>query len=233
MEGRFISSSGHDMDKKEKFRTFSFSPLPFSFAKSRGGFTIIELLVVIGIIGVLAGVLLASFSGGTESARAAKCLSNMRNLAQGAISYAADKQWCLVVECAGGETIAIGADLKPVIATTADGYELRYGEQVTAFTWSELKKVTVQETVADESATPVKDVKVAPQAKTAFSVAPGEIRIDGAEPGSVAIVYTLNGRQALSTRVGDSGTVTLDITGLPAGMYIIKTNKSTFKLVKK
>ncbi|MBO7684619.1 MAG: type II secretion system protein [Kiritimatiellae bacterium] len=56
---------------------------------ARGAFTIVELLVVIGIIGVLAGVLLASFTGGTEAARAAKCLSNMRNLAQGAISYAA------------------------------------------------------------------------------------------------------------------------------------------------
>ena len=54
-------------------------------------FTIIELLVVIGIIGVLAGVLMTSFSGGTESARAAKCLSNMRNLAQGAIAYASDR----------------------------------------------------------------------------------------------------------------------------------------------
>ena len=55
-------------------------------------FTIIELLVVIGIIGVLAGVLMTSFSGGTESARAAKCLSNMRNLAQGSIAYASDRE---------------------------------------------------------------------------------------------------------------------------------------------
>lgn len=59
--------------------------------RSHRGFTIIELLVVIGIIGVLAGVLMSSFSGGTESARAAKCLANMRNLAQGAISYASDR----------------------------------------------------------------------------------------------------------------------------------------------
>lgn len=51
-------------------------------------FTLIELLVVIGIIAVLAGVLFSTFGGGTESARAAKCLSNMRNLAQGAISVA-------------------------------------------------------------------------------------------------------------------------------------------------
>ena len=52
-------------------------------------FSLVELIVVIGIIGVLAGVLLTSFSGGTDSARAAKCLNNMRNLAQGANAYAA------------------------------------------------------------------------------------------------------------------------------------------------
>ena len=52
------------------------------------GFTLIELLVVIGIIGILAGITLTSFSGGTEAARAAKCMSNMRNLVQGAIAYA-------------------------------------------------------------------------------------------------------------------------------------------------
>lgn len=39
------------------------------------------MLVVIGIIGILAGVLMGTFSGGTESAHTARCLSNMRNLA--------------------------------------------------------------------------------------------------------------------------------------------------------
>jgi len=50
-------------------------------------FTIIELLVVIGIIAILMGVLIGTFGGSTESARAAKCQANMRNLAMAVQSY--------------------------------------------------------------------------------------------------------------------------------------------------
>lgn len=50
-------------------------------------FSLVELLVVIAIIAILAGVILGTFSGGTESARAAKCLTNMRNLAAACQSY--------------------------------------------------------------------------------------------------------------------------------------------------
>ena len=50
-------------------------------------FTLIELLIVIGIIAILAGVLLGNYSGITNRVRAAKCQTNMRNLAQAVGSY--------------------------------------------------------------------------------------------------------------------------------------------------
>lgn len=51
-------------------------------------FTLIELLVVIGIIAILSGILLTVTGSGTDSARAAKCLSNLRSLAQAANAVA-------------------------------------------------------------------------------------------------------------------------------------------------
>ena len=50
-------------------------------------FTLIELLVVIGIIAILTAVLLGTFGGSVESARAAKCLSNMKSLANAVQGY--------------------------------------------------------------------------------------------------------------------------------------------------
>ena len=61
------------------------SLIPDPFHK---GFTLVELLIVIGIIAILAGVLLSTFGGATESARLAKCQSNLRNLAAAANTYA-------------------------------------------------------------------------------------------------------------------------------------------------
>ena len=55
---------------------------------AKSAFTMIEMLVVIGIIGILASVLLATFSGATGSARASQCEANMRNLATACTTYA-------------------------------------------------------------------------------------------------------------------------------------------------
>lgn len=50
-------------------------------------FSLVELLVVIGIIAILAGVILGTFSGSTDSARDAHCLANLHNLAAACQSY--------------------------------------------------------------------------------------------------------------------------------------------------
>jgi prepilin-type N-terminal cleavage/methylation domain-containing protein/prepilin-type processing-associated H-X9-DG protein len=56
----------------------------------RQGFTLIELLVVIAIIAILAAILFPVFAQARSKARAASCLSNVKQLTLGMIMYAQD-----------------------------------------------------------------------------------------------------------------------------------------------
>lgn len=77
-----------------------------SFYPASGGFTLVEILAVVGILGVLAMLLLPTVRTAMSSAGGTKCISNLRQIGVASAAYSADHAGAWPPNQAGGPVFA-------------------------------------------------------------------------------------------------------------------------------
>jgi prepilin-type N-terminal cleavage/methylation domain-containing protein/prepilin-type processing-associated H-X9-DG protein len=83
--------------------------------KVKSGFTLVELLVVIGIIAVLISILLPALSRARQTALTTQCLSNLRQIGQACVQYTNDNKGATIPCFIGNGTQPLGGGWWPCI----------------------------------------------------------------------------------------------------------------------
>jgi hypothetical protein len=142
-----------------------------------------------------------------------------------ATSAKAENMQYLVFDLSDGTQTVIALADQPVI--TCQGGELK------VMVAGEVKVQASLDDVAKYSFSPTAVTGIQEMAKEVSRMEMGHVYIAHAKKGETVRVFSIDGRQVAAARINDEGTADIDLTTLGKGLYIVKSAKTSIKVMNK
>ena len=133
---------------------------------------------------------------------------------------------CVVVETTGGERMEYLLSDLPRITQSADAVTLTTSNTSVELSAESISKVYLA------TSSPTTVLKVKGPAGSA-QLKESQLFLSGYQPGERVSLFHADGRLLQHRSIGDDGTLTLSLEQLPSGIYIVKTNHQSIKIIKK
>ena len=132
-----------------------------------------------------------------------------------------------------GSRTAYALGQHPVVTYTNGELLLTTTQHQVAYTAGDVRKFTFSAgDISCDTQLPTSVASPLEQSQQ-FSLQQGNVHFSGCRAGSTITVYTIDGKLLHATTTDETGNATIDIASYPAGVYIIKTETITHKIIKR
>lgn len=144
-----------------------------------------------------------------------------------------DKQF-LVINAAGGTQVSIALEDVPVLSVSNDSLVVTsLGDNLIVPFSGTTYAIETRKVEKPSHTTGISNI-IAPNSKSAqpqFSLGNGTV--SGLKAGAKVTIYQIGGQAVKTISADNEGKAELNITNLPAGIYIIKTPTQSFKIINR
>ena len=150
--------------------------------------------------------------------------------------HAASKPYCLVVYTADGSSTAFALAHHPKTTLYTRSFRVTSDIADVEFNATDVLRFTLE--AIQGVVTPVEQLHA--EAATAdgndrpqLSLTPGSISLNGLVPNSRVSIYDSGGHLTQSADANADGSLQLSMESLSTGVYIVRTEKTSFKIIRK
>ncbi len=131
---------------------------------------------------------------------------------------------CMVLTLTDGTVNRFALTGNPTVTYEGENLVVNTGDEQFTTTLSGISQLTFEQVstgigeMVEESPKPV--------------FTPGQARFEGLKTHAVVSIYTIDGKMQNSMRANEEGTVSIDLSTLPQGVYILRTPNQSYKIKK-